>query len=106
MILLDVQNRSYKKIMKLFIDDANVEKIKEIYAYYPVDGVTTNPSILAKTGRNPMDVLTEIRSVIQEDTLFVQAVAQDAEGMVEDAEKIVKAFSKIKSVAEYFGISQ
>ncbi len=93
--------------MKLFIDDANVEKIKEIYAYYPVDGVTTNPSILAKTGRNPMEVLTEIRSVIGDDTLFVQAVALDAEGMVEDAEKIVKAFGKntvvkIPSIKEGF----
>ena len=39
--------------MKLLIDDANVQKIKEISEFYPVDGVTTNPSILAKSGRPP-----------------------------------------------------
>ena len=37
--------------MKFFIDDANVEKIRRIYEYYPVDGVSTNPSILIGNGR-------------------------------------------------------
>ena len=53
--------------MKFCIDDANVEKIRRIYEYYPVDGVSTNPSILAKTGRDPYEVLKEIRSIIGED---------------------------------------
>ena len=39
--------------MKFCIDDANVEKIRRIYEYYPVDGVSTNPSILTKAGRDP-----------------------------------------------------
>ena len=50
--------------MKILIDDANIDKIKAIYSYYPVDGVTTNPSILAKSGRNPYSVLKEIRAFI------------------------------------------
>ena len=37
--------------MKLIIDDANIDQIKTIYEYYPVDGVTTNPTILAKSKR-------------------------------------------------------
>ena len=65
--------------MKFCIDDANVEKIRRIYDYYPVDGVSTNPSILAKTGRDPYEVLKEIRSIIGEDgELFVQATATTA----------------------------
>ena len=52
--------------MKFCIDDANVEKIRRIYEYYPVDGVSTNPSILAKAGRDPYEVLKEIRSIIGE----------------------------------------
>ena len=68
--------------MKFCIDDANVEKIRSIYEYYPVDGVSTNPSILAKTGRDPYEVLKEI--------LFVQATARTAEGMVEEAHRIVE----------------
>ena len=53
--------------MKFCIDDANVEKIRRIYEYYPVDGVSTNPSILAKSGRDPYEVLKEIREIIGED---------------------------------------
>ena len=37
--------------MKILIDDADLEKIREIYCVYSVDGVTTNPTILAKTGK-------------------------------------------------------
>lgn len=50
--------------MKLLIDDANIAAIRELYEFYPIDGVTTNPSILAKTGRPPFAVLREIRSFI------------------------------------------
>ena len=94
--------------MKLIIDDANVEKIKKIYEYYPVDGVTTNPSILAKSGRAPYEVLKEIRQIIGDEAqLHVQAVAATAEGMVEDAHRIVaelgqNTFVKIPSVPEGF----
>ena len=45
--------------MKFLIDDADITKIREIYEYYPVDGVTTNPSILAKAGGSPQEVLRE-----------------------------------------------
>ena len=69
--------------MKLIIDDAHIDLIKKIYEYYPVDGVTTNPSILAKSGRQPFEVLKEIRSFIGEEAeLHVQVVAKDADGMV------------------------
>ena len=68
--------------MKFCIDDANVEKIRRIYEYYPIDGVSTNPSILAKAGRDPYEVLKEIREIIGEDgELFVQATSTTAEGM-------------------------
>lgn len=81
--------------MKLCIDDADVEKIRHIYEYYPVDGVSTNPSILAKTGRPPFEVLKEIRSIIgEEGELFVQAVSLNAEGMIKEARCIVAALGK------------
>ncbi len=81
--------------MKFCIDDANVDKIRHIYEYYPVDGVSTNPSILAKSGRDPYEVLKEIRSIIGEDgELFVQATSTTAEGMVEEARRIVEVLGK------------
>ena len=92
--------------MKLII--ANVKMIKKIYEFYPVDGVTTNPSILAKSGRQPFDVLKEIRNLIGPDAeLHVQVVADTAEGMIQDAEKITEVlgkntYVKIPSVPEGF----
>ena len=76
--------------MLICIDDANIEKIKKIYELYPVDGVSTNPSILAKTGRPPYEVLKEIRRIIgDEGELFVQATGATAELMLEEARRIV-----------------
>lgn len=81
--------------MRLLIDDADMGEIRRLYDLYPIDGVTTNPSILAKTGREPFDVLKEIRGFIGgEGELHVQAIAKDAEGMVRDAQAIVKAFGE------------
>ena len=76
--------------MKLCIDDANIEKIRRIYEFFPVDGVSTNPSILAKTGRPPYEVLREIRSIVGDGELFVQAASLKAETMLEEARRIVK----------------
>lgn len=77
--------------MKLLIDDAHISTIKRLYEYYPVEGVTTNPSILAKTGRPPYDVLREIRNFIGADAeLHVQAVAGTAEKITEEAHAIIR----------------
>ena len=66
--------------MKFIIDDANIAKVKEIWDLYPCDGVTTNPSILAKSGRNPYEVLSELREIVGKDgELHVQVVSKDAE---------------------------
>ena len=95
-------------MMEFIIDDAHIEFIKKIYEFYPVDGVTTNPSILAKCGRQPYEVLKEIRQFIGKDAqLHVQVVAREAEGMIEDAHRIVKelgenTFVKVPSVPEGF----
>lgn len=94
--------------MKLIIDGADLNQIKTIYEYYPVDGVTTNPSILAKTGRPPFQVLEEIRAFLgSEAELHVQIVARDAAGMAEDAYRIVErlgrgTFVKVPAVPEGF----
>lgn len=75
--------------MKFIIDDANIEKIKMIYEYFPVDGVTTNPSILAKNGKPPYETLKEIREFIGSDAeLHVQVISKKAEDMVKEAHVI------------------
>ena len=93
--------------MKLCIDSANVEQIRKMYAYYPVDGVSTNPSILAKADRAPYEVLGEIREIVGDGELFVQALSPTAEGMVEEAHCILshlgdRTLVKIPCVPEGF----
>ena len=96
--------------MKFCIDDANLDRIRRIYEFYPVDGVSTNPSILAKTGRQPYDVLREIRSVVGKDgELFVQVTSPKAEIMLQEARRIVKELGestlvKIPCVPEGFKV--
>lgn len=75
--------------MKLIIDDANIQKIQTIWTYYPCDGVTTNPSILAKAGQNPYQVLAEIRTVIGEEAeLHAQVISSHAEDMYREGLEI------------------
>ena len=94
--------------MKLIIDDAHIDQIKKIYKYYPVDGVTTNPTILAASGRKPYDVLKEIREFIGADAeLHVHVVAKSADVMVADAHRIQaelgkNTYVKIPSIEEGF----
>lgn len=90
--MLAIKN-DQEETMKLFIDDAHVREIERLIDLYPIDGVTTNPSILSRIDQNPADTLRQIREVIGQDRLlFVQAVPKDTEGMVKDAEAIVRAF--------------
>ena len=92
--------------MKLLIDDANLDKIKEICNYFPIDGVTTNPSILAKNGENPYVALKKIREFIGKDKeLHVQVISSDTEGIVKEGHKItemlgINTFIKIPTVPE------
>lgn len=77
--------------MKFLIDDANIDNIKEIYKYFAVDGVTTNPSILAASGKKPYEALREIREFIGNDVeLHVQVISKTAEDMIKEGKKIVK----------------
>ena len=94
--------------MKLLIDDAHIEQIKKIYEFYPVAGVTTNPTILSKIGGNPFETLKGIRGFIGEDAqLHVQAVSRRADKIVEEAWHIAKllganTYVKIPAVPEGF----
>lgn len=92
--------------MTLLIDDADIERIKTLCRYYPIDGVTTNPSILAKCGRPPYEALMDIREFIgNRAQLHVQVVSTTAEEMVEEGRKIERmlgnnTFIKIPTIPE------
>ncbi len=70
--------------MKLFIDTANVDEIREIASWGVVAGVTTNPSLIAKEGRDFKEVVQEICTIV-DGPISAEVVSMDAEGMVKEA---------------------
>lgn len=74
--------------MKFFIDTANVDAIRKAHERGMVDGVTTNPSLVAKEGRDFRTVVDEIASFV-EGPISLEVVSEDAEGMVKEAKGLV-----------------
>ncbi|MBZ9691340.1 fructose-6-phosphate aldolase [Clostridium sp. M14] len=73
--------------MIYMIDTANIEEIKDAMEYYPLSGVTTNPTILSKENKNPISLLKEIRTIVGEETMIhAQVISLSTEGMIKDAE--------------------
>ncbi len=80
--------------MKFFIDTANVEEIKEVSSWGILDGVTTNPSLIAKEGRNFAEVVTEITNLV-DGPISAEVISLESEGMVEEADELVKIHKNI-----------
>ncbi len=75
--------------MELFLDTANAEEIKELNTLLTIEGVTTNPTILTKSGKVPEEAIREILSVLRpEQKFFAQVIASTCEDMVEEAKHI------------------
>ena len=75
--------------MKIFIDTANVEHIREMNSYGIVDGVTTNPTLIAKEGRDFAEVVKEICEIV-DGPVSAEVVSDKAEDMVPEAENLCK----------------
>ena len=80
--------------MKLFIDTANVSHIKEINDLGIICGVTTNPSLIAKEGRDFKEVVTEITSIV-DGPISAEVISMNAEWMVEEAKELVRIHKNI-----------
>lgn len=82
--------------MLILIDDADLRNIEELYEKYPYDGVTTNPTILSKTGNpDPMDQLKRIRSLIPENAmLHAQVLSTETQDMVKEAKHMVSVLGE------------
>lgn len=72
--------------MELVIDSANLEDIRELDELLNISGVTTNPTIITKSGKDPEEAIGELCDFLTErQSLFIQAIRTDCEGMVEEA---------------------
>jgi transaldolase len=73
--------------MQIFIDTADIEEIRDAAAMGVIDGVTTNPSLVAKTGRPFEDVILDICEVV-DGPISAEVIATDYEGMLKEARKL------------------
>ena len=80
--------------MKLFIDTANVEEIRLASELGIIAGVTTNPSLIAKEGKDFREVIREITSIV-DGPISAEITAEDAEGMIKEGEELASIHENI-----------
>jgi transaldolase len=80
--------------MKIFIDTAEVDQIREAVSWGIIDGVTTNPSHVAKSGRKPSEVYREICDLVS-GPVSLETIALDAEGIVREGRELAKIHANV-----------
>ncbi|MDX9789092.1 MAG: fructose-6-phosphate aldolase [Desulfobacterales bacterium] len=80
--------------MKFFLDTANIEEIKDATSMGMVDGVTTNPSLIAKEGRDFKTVIQEICEIV-DGPISAEVISTDARGMIAEARELAKIHKNI-----------
>ncbi|PID73613.1 MAG: fructose-6-phosphate aldolase [Desulfobacterales bacterium] len=80
--------------MKFFIDTANIDQIREAHSMGMVDGVTTNPSLIAKEGRKSEDVIRDICAIV-DGPISAEVISVDTDGMVTEARELARIHSNI-----------
>lgn len=93
--------------MELYLDTANLEEIKKWSEIFPIDGITTNPTLLAKSGEKAAQVIEEIYKIIGDDKkVHAQTLAKDFDGIIKEADMLSKLhdnlFVKIPVTLEGF----
>jgi transaldolase len=80
--------------MKIFLDTANLDQIKQAVDYGILDGVTTNPSLISKENKEFMPLVKEILAIVP-GPVSVEVTATDAEGMIEQAQKYAELSNNV-----------
>lgn len=80
--------------MKIFLDTANVEYIREANSWGVIDGVTTNPTLIAREGRNFEEVVREICEIV-DGPISAEVVSENSEDMVKEARELAKIHKNI-----------
>ena len=74
--------------MKIFVDTADLDEIKELASWGILDGVTTNPTLMAKSGRSFNEIIDEIFDIV-DGPISLEVVSEKADDMVKEAKRIV-----------------
>ncbi|HYX07583.1 MAG TPA: transaldolase family protein [Bacteroidales bacterium] len=79
--------------MIFLADTANIVELRDLFSYFPLEGVTTNPTILAAEGKPLSEVLPQIIEISANKMLHVQMISTNAENMLREAKKYKSYFS-------------
>ncbi|WP_127717574.1 fructose-6-phosphate aldolase [Halobacteriovorax sp. HLS] len=80
--------------MEIFLDTGMVDEIREAAKWGVIDGVTTNPSLIAKTGRTQEDVIKEICDIV-DGPISAEVIATDTEGMIKEGAELAKIHKNV-----------
>lgn len=80
--------------MEFFIDTGDLNEIKEAYSWGLIDGVTTNPSLVAKTGVDQETLIKKIAEIV-DGPISAEVIATDAKGMIEEGKKLASIHKNI-----------
>ncbi len=80
--------------MKIFIDTANIEQIKEANSWGVIDGVTTNPTLIAREKRSFKELVKEICAVV-DGPISTEVISENSDGMIEEARELAKIHKNI-----------
>jgi len=80
--------------LKIFIDTANVSEIREAESWGILSGVTTNPSLIAREGKDFVEVVKEITSIV-DGPISAEVISLEHEGMIKEAKELVKIHKNI-----------
>jgi len=73
-------------------DTANISEIKDLFNYYPMEGVTTNPTILSKEGKPLSKIIPEILECIGDKMIHIQTISENADDILKEAKKYREVF--------------
>lgn len=79
--------------MKIFVDSADLDEIKELASWGIVDGVTTNPTLVKRSGRSFQEIIEEIFTIV-DGPISLEVVSEQADDMVKEAEDLYNSVSK------------
>ena len=80
--------------MKIFVDTADLDEIRELASWGVIDGVTTNPTLVAKSGRTFKEIVEEIFDIVN-GPISLEAVSEKAENIIEEARKLSKIHKNV-----------
>jgi len=90
----DVPPKLEKKRFQIFLDTADVEQIRIAHSWGVIDGITTNPTLVCKTGRSFEECINEIVNIV-DGPISAEVISQDAEGMIKEARVLAKIHENI-----------